>query len=295
FNASDFLERSRNGRIVFAGDSIGRNQWESLLCMLSKGVSNQSSIYEANGAPITKHKGYLSIIFQEFNLSVEYYRVPFIVPVGRPPPKSPEQVRAAVKLDKLHWLSEKWPGADIYIFNGGHWWNKEKTIESGIYFEERGIVNMTMDCNEAFRRSMRTLKSWAKQKLDPLKSHIIFRSYSPVHYRNGTWDTGGTCRDSQEPETSKKNLQADPLFNRYIQDVVTEMEASGRHVNFLNITYLSEFRMDGHPSIHREPLTPQPVVEDCSHWCLPGVPDIWNELLYSQLLSEDFRTTRNRG
>lgn len=112
--------------------------------------------------------------------------------------------------------------------------------------------------------------------------------------RNGTWNTGGTCRDSQAPETSKKKLQPDPLFNQYIQEAVKEMEADEVKVNFLNITYLSEFRTDGHPSIHREPLT-QPVVEDCSHWCLPGVPDTWNELLYSQLLSDDFRAKRNRG
>lgn len=70
------------------------------------------------------------------------------------------------------------------------------------------------------------------------------------------------------------------------------MEAGEMKVNFLNITYLSEFRTDGHPSIHREQLPQQHVVEDCSHWCLPGVPDIWNELLYSQLLAKDFRTKR---
>lgn len=49
FIASDLLERSRNGRIVFAGDSIARNQWESFLCMLSQGVSNKSTIYEPHG------------------------------------------------------------------------------------------------------------------------------------------------------------------------------------------------------------------------------------------------------
>ena len=74
FNATDFLERSRNGQIAFAGDSIFRNEWESLLCMLSQGVSNISTIYEENGSPITKHKGFLSIRFQEYNLTVRYYR-----------------------------------------------------------------------------------------------------------------------------------------------------------------------------------------------------------------------------
>ncbi|CAN6320166.1 unnamed protein product [Urochloa humidicola] len=39
FNATEMLERSRNGRIVFSGESIGRNQWESMVCMLAGGAS----------------------------------------------------------------------------------------------------------------------------------------------------------------------------------------------------------------------------------------------------------------
>jgi len=62
--------------IVFVGDSIGRNQWESLLCLLSTGVSNKDSIYEVNGSPITKHKGFLVFKFKDFNCTVEYYRTP---------------------------------------------------------------------------------------------------------------------------------------------------------------------------------------------------------------------------
>ena len=43
---------------------------------------------------------------------------------------------------------------------------------------------MTMDIMEAFRRTLWTWKSWATQKLDPERSNIFFRSYSPIHYRH---------------------------------------------------------------------------------------------------------------
>ncbi|KAK4400564.1 protein trichome birefringence-like 8 [Sesamum angolense] len=178
FDANDFLERGKNGRIVFAGDSICRNQWESLICMLAQGVSNQSTIYEEHGNPITKHKGFLSIKFQEYNL-----------------------------------------------------------------------------------------KGWG-----------------------GEWNKGGTCNTSREPETDYSKLELEPPNNIMIYEATEQMKSAMRTVKFLNITYLTEFRSDGYPSRNREPGTPVDAPEDCSHWCLPGVPDVWNELLYAELLRMEFRT-----
>lgn len=74
---------------------------------------------------------------------------------------------------------------------------------------------------------------------------------------------------------------------KVLEDIVQEMKTT---VIYLNISRLSDYRIDGHPSIYRrqyntvEEQIAAVQFQDCSHWCLPGVPDTWNELLYTSLL-----------
>ena len=70
------------------------------------------------------------------------------------------------------------------------------------------------------------------------------------------------------------------------------LEQKGVHFDILNITELSDYRKDGHPAVFRKqfaPLTKEEMANpgsyaDCTHWCLPGVPDVWNEFLYGYLM-----------
>jgi len=42
FDGRDFLEKMRGKSIMFVGDSLSRNQWQSLTCLLHSAVPNSN-------------------------------------------------------------------------------------------------------------------------------------------------------------------------------------------------------------------------------------------------------------
>lgn len=84
------------------------------------------------------------------------------------------------------------------------------------------------------------------------------------------------CNVTKLPLAEIEGKEASP-FSDAVFEVVNGMTSP---VTVLHVTPMSAFRSDAHVGTWSK----RPSLSDCSHWCLPGVPDIWNEIVISYLL-----------
>jgi hypothetical protein len=111
--------------------------------------------------------------------------------------------------------------------------------------------------------------------------------YIYMFCRGGDWNTGGSCHKETLPDvTPVTSLQEWADLLQPVNDFLGDHLRPKLHgVNMLNVTQMTAQRKDGHLSVYLSPSRPAPrYKQDCSHWCLPGVPDTWNELLYALVM-----------
>lgn len=271
--------------MVFVGDSLNRNMWESLVCILRNSVKDKKRVFEASGRSHFKTEGSYSFVFKDYGCTVEYFRSPFLVQEWEMPDNNGSK-KETLRLDIVEKSASNYKDAYAIIFNTGHWWTHDKTAQGKDYYQEGNHVYSELNVAEAFRKALKTWAKWVDVNVNPQKSHVFFRGYSASHFRGGRWNSGGQCDKETEPITNEKYLSSYPPKMSILEEVIKGMKT---HVSYMNITRMTDYRIDGHPSIYEKPnLTAEErasiTIQDCSHWCLPGVPDSWNELLYAQLL-----------
>lgn len=82
-----------------------------------------------------------------------------------------------------------------------------------------------------------------------------------------------------DPSNNGVNREARTI-NRLINEAIRDTD-----IEVLDLTHMSEFRADAHPAIWLGRKDAVAVWgQDCMHWCLPGVPDTWVDIL-SELIS----------
>ncbi|XP_037481998.1 protein trichome birefringence-like 1 [Triticum dicoccoides] len=205
---------------------------------------------------------------------------PFLVQLETKPDRT-----KVLKLDQLPAMLQKVIGADVLVFNTGHWWTHTGKLRAWDHLERNGML-VKMEGEEAFSRALRTWARWVDHNVDQTRTRVFFRSVSPEH-KGANW-----CYNQTAPIAADEAIV--PWFPKSMVSIVEGSIRSMRTpATYLNITRLSELRIDAHPSVYSinrdgKPLSLEqrrrPVVyADCSHWCLPGLPDTWNVLLLASL------------
>lgn len=295
-NGVHMLELLRGKRLVFVGDSLNRNMWESLICILKNSAKNPKKVFESHGRSYFRGEVSYSFIFKDYNFTVEFFVSPFLVREWEVADKNGAK-KETLRLDLVGKSSDQYKGADIIIFNTGHWWTHDKTAKGKDYYQEGSHIYNELNVLEAFRKALTTWSRWVDANVNPMKSMVFFRGYSASHFSGGQWNSGGACDSETEPIKNETYLSQYPSKMLVLEKVLEGMKT---HVTYLNITRLTDFRKDGHPSIYRkQKLTAEErksplLYQDCSHWCLPGVPDSWNELLYAELLVKESKMQQHQ-
>ncbi|KAJ9540505.1 hypothetical protein OSB04_027011 [Centaurea solstitialis] len=287
WNGKKMLRLLKGKRLVYVGDSLNRNMWVSMVCMLRSIVDNSSNVYEASDWKEYHVSKSYSIVFRDYNFTVEYYKASFLVQEWQTK-NANGTTKETLRLDLVHRTSDLYRNADILVFNTGHWWTHEKTSAGKGYYQEGDHVYKQLHVMEAFRKAMTTWARWLETKVSR-KALVFFRGYSSSHFSGGQWNSGGTCDQDNDPIILEKDLphKNNRVIMEAVEAVLTRLKIP---IFYLNVTKMSEYRSDAHPSIYMKPnMTAEErktvfKFQDCSHWCLPGVPDTWNEIIYGQLL-----------
>ncbi|GAV60144.1 PC-Esterase domain-containing protein/PMR5N domain-containing protein [Cephalotus follicularis] len=276
-NGRDMLERLRGKRVIIVGDSLNRNQWESLACLLYSAVPPSRTRVNVKSAVYKVFRA------KDYKCSVEFYWSPFLVQLEVNYNKANDS--RILRLDTLSTSSRKWKGADIMVFNTGHWWVHPGKIKAWDLFQHNGKLFEEMEIELAFEMAMKTWAHWVDTEVDTSKSRVFFRSISPEHKEKPT------CYNRTQPIMDESYVA---IFPESIIEIVKRTIGGMRTpVRYLNITKLSQYRADAHPSIYARKRgkllitnqkKQQEYYSDCSHWCLPGVPDTWNRLLYASMV-----------
>lgn len=285
FDPGTFLRLLRNRHLAFVGDSMARNQLESLLCMLATASSPKLIRRSGDGDKFRRW------IFPSHNLTVSVYWSPFLV---RGIEKSDDQNHNKLYLDSV---DEKWAKdldtIDIVLLSAGHWF-----LHPAVYYEGPrvlgchycpGMNHTEIGFYGVFGKAMRTalnalIENGGRRRR---RMDVVVTTFSPAHFE-GEWDKAGACPRTAPYKEGEKAVEGmdEEMRAAEIGEVKSAAArgSSGVRLEALDVTNLALMRPDGHPGpyMHPNPFAGGPtgrVQNDCVHWCLPGPVDTWNEIL----------------
>ncbi|XP_050373323.1 xyloglucan O-acetyltransferase 1 [Argentina anserina] len=288
FEPNTFLELLRNKHIAFVGDSMARNQLESLLCMLA--TASRPKLVYSNG----EDNKFRRWNFASHNVNVSVFWSPFLVKGVEKSKSGPDHNQLFLDQVDERWAADMGK-MDMVVLSVGHWF-----LHPAVYFEGGsalgchfcpGLNHTEIGFYDVLRKAIKTTLKTITERRGTSENgiNVIVTTFSPAHFE-GEWDKAGACPKTKPHNKGDKNLEGMDADMRQVE--VEEVEAakvnangvSGLKVEELDVTYLSLMRPDGHPGPYMNPFPfadgmKERVQNDCVHWCLPGAIDTWNEIM----------------
>ncbi|XP_022726075.1 protein ALTERED XYLOGLUCAN 4-like [Durio zibethinus] len=288
FDPNTFFHLLSNKHIAFVGDSMARNQLESLLCMLAT-ASYPNLVYK-DGVD-TKFRRWH---FASYNITISVYWSPFLVRGVEKSKTGPDHNELFVDTVDARWGADL-DHIDMIVLSTGHWF-----LHPAVYYEGGSILGCHycpgLNHTEiGFYGVMRKAIKTALETIIERKGangngiDVLLTTFSPSHFE-GEWDQAGACPKTKPYKEGEKMLEGMDADMRAIE--VEEMETAkvnakqfgGLRLEMLDVTKLSLMRPDGHPGPYMYPFpfaneVQERVQNDCVHWCLPGPIDTWNQIL----------------
>ncbi|KAL8253664.1 hypothetical protein R6Q59_031885 [Mikania micrantha] len=281
FDPKTFLQLTRDRHVAFVGDSIARNQLESLLCLLA--TASVPNLIYTNGEDNKFRKWH----FASHNVNISVYWSPFLVKGIEKSEKTPYN---RLYLDSVNdvWAKDL-DEIDMVVLSIGHWY-----LHPAVFYYGDSVLGCH-SCNDKNHTEVgfydvygmafnTTLKVLVNRGID-----VIVTTFSPAHFE-GDWDSLDACSKTKPFEDTEKNLEGMDyeMRKQEIEQVISAKKSVERSINFrleaLDVTKLALMRPDGHPGPYMYPFPfangkRERVPNDCVHWCLPGPVDTWNDIM----------------
>ncbi|CAN4080665.1 unnamed protein product [Withania somnifera] len=264
FDGRAFLRKYKWKHIMFIGDSLSLNSYDSFLCLLYVSVPGVNYNTKLTNQSVT-------VIFEDYKVSVTLFTSLFLVDV-----EVESNIGRVLKLNSIK-NGEIWKQADVLIFNTWLWWTRGGPKQPWDYIEDNGKLAKDMNRVDAFRKGLKTWAKWVETKVDLTKIKVFYQGQAGSHHHGEDWGEPGVkgCSNQTTPVVGSIYPGGLPLAAQIVKQVLKNMTKS---VFLLDITILSHLRKDGHPANYNGYAG-----FDCTHFCLSGVPDTWNQLFYASL------------
>jgi hypothetical protein len=142
------LQRLRGKRLAFVGDSLNRNQWISMVCLIDTATPMlRKSIAGGNTSLVSfkihvvqpihhacrstcmyatwmSESDAIKFCVQEYNASVDFYWSPLLVESNSDHPVHHRVADRVVRAGSIEKHARRWADADVLVFNSYLWWRR---------------------------------------------------------------------------------------------------------------------------------------------------------------------------